>query len=158
MEIKSAQDRDNLEIVKNKKIIVETHNDYFNQCVLGQSQNTNQVVKNTEENIICEFNINRKSDNLIENKLVTTNNQNEKVENDNKSNNASENEVKYQKNIINCLDKICVAQYNINPIFHLDPLFFDILCINCYECVKYHEVDKHSEICIVHPDEGKYYF
>ena len=43
----------------------------------------------------------------------------------------------YQKNIITNLDSIAVAQYSINPNIPLDPSFFDVLCINCYECVKF---------------------
>lgn len=75
-------------------------------------------------------------------------------ENHNYLSNASNDETKYQKNIINSLDSICVSQYNINPNFPFDPYFFDILCINCYECVKYSEVDKHSKTCVIRPDEG----
>jgi hypothetical protein len=25
--------------------------------------------------------------------------------------------------------------------------YVDVLCINCYECVKFHNVDKHSKTC-----------
>ena len=37
----------------------------------------------------------------------------------------------------------------------LDPSFLDILCINCYESIKYKDMDKHSEICVIHKDEYK---
>jgi hypothetical protein len=60
---------------------------------------------------------------------------------------------KYQSNIIHSLDSIAIMQYNINPNLPLDPMFFDILCINCYECVKPNEVDEHSEFCIIHPHD-----
>jgi hypothetical protein len=60
---------------------------------------------------------------------------------------------KYQKNILHNLDSIAVMQYNINPNLPLDPMFFDILCINCYECVKPQEVDEHSEYCVIHPGD-----
>ena len=87
--------------------------------------------------------------------LKTIENNPKNNEDKDKSISMEEDDTKYQKNIINSLDNICIAQYNINPNFPLDPLFFDILCINCYECVKYSEVDNHSEICVVRPDEGK---
>jgi hypothetical protein len=70
-------------------------------------------------------------------------------------NNILDNTNKYQKNIINSLDSIAVIQYNINPNLPLDPLFFDILCINCYENVKPNEVDEHSEYCVIQPDDYK---
>jgi hypothetical protein len=35
-------------------------------------------------------------------------------------------------------------------------MFFDVLCINCYECVKYTEVDLHSDYCIMQPEENYY--
>lgn len=60
-------------------------------------------------------------------------------------------EMTYKRNIIDSLDKMCIAQYNIGQNFPFDPKFLDILCINCYECVKYYEVDKHSEICVIKP-------
>jgi hypothetical protein len=60
---------------------------------------------------------------------------------------------KYQKNIILSLDNIAVIQYTINPNLPLDPMFFDILCINCYECVRPTEVDQHSQFCIIQPDD-----
>lgn len=62
---------------------------------------------------------------------------------------------KYKKNILNNLDKLTVAKYEINPNLPLDPMFYDILCINCYECVKANEVDFHSEYCVIQSDESK---
>lgn len=62
--------------------------------------------------------------------------------------------VKYQKNIINSLDSISIIQYTINSNIPLDPMFFDVLCITCYECVKYTEVDMHSEYCLYQPEEN----
>ncbi len=69
---------------------------------------------------------------------------------------TKESGIDYKKNIINSLDQICVSQYNIGSNFPLDHKFMDILCINCYECVKCNEVDKHSETCVIKPfmDEG----
>jgi hypothetical protein len=56
------------------------------------------------------------------------------------------------------LDNIAVTKYEINPNLPLDPIFYDILCINCYECVKANEVDFHSEYCIIQSNEGKFEF
>ncbi len=123
--------------------------------------NDSNIVKkankvNSVELNICDFNP-RTVDNmgslLYSDKHEILEKEHEELGNLNKSN-PSEPEEKYQKNIINSLDNICIAQYNINPNLPLDPLFFDILCINCYECVKCTEVDRHSEICVIQPDEG----
>ncbi len=62
---------------------------------------------------------------------------------------------KYKKNILNNLDNIAIAKYYINPKIPLDPIFYDILCINCHECVKPDEVDIHSEYCIIQNEKGK---
>jgi len=34
----------------------------------------------------------------------------------------------------------------------VNPKYLDVLCVNCYECVPFDSVDKHSEICA-----GKHY-
>jgi hypothetical protein len=98
-------------------------------------------------------NVSNKNSLTNQNKHEILERENEELDNLNKSD-PSETEEKYQKNIIDSLDNICIAQYNINPNLPLDPLFFDVLCINCYECVKCIEVDRHSEICVIQPDEG----
>lgn len=62
----------------------------------------------------------------------------------------------YQKNIITSLDSISVMKYQINNSkIPLDPSFMDVLCINCYECVKFSEMDKHSASCIIGIDQYK---
>ena len=37
-----------------------------------------------------------------------------------------------------------------SPFIHLstNPLYIDVLCVTCYECVKFHDVDKHSQVCM----------
>ena len=62
---------------------------------------------------------------------------------------------KYKKNILNMLENISIAKYDLNPNLPVDPMFYDILCINCYECVKSSEVDFHSEFCMIQPEESK---
>lgn len=37
---------------------------------------------------------------------------------------------------------------------YLDPLFLDILCKNCYKCIKYEDIENHTEICYVPYKEG----
>jgi hypothetical protein len=64
------------------------------------------------------------------------------------------NNSKYQKNIINSLDSIAVAQYSIHSSVPLDQIFFDVICINCYDCVKFSEVDKHGDTCVVQEEEN----
>lgn len=66
----------------------------------------------------------------------------EKDNNNNDNNNISSN---YQKNIITSLDAISVMKYEIS----LNPLFMDVICINCYECVKLDEMDNHSQTCTI---------
>lgn len=36
-----------------------------------------------------------------------------------------------------------------SPFIHLtsNPNYIDVLCVNCYECVKFHEVNSHSLEC-----------
>jgi hypothetical protein len=102
----------------------------------------------------------KKTHRLKNSKLITNQLKNlkyfgeESQENIRKS--TKESGIDYKKNIINSLDQICVSQYNVGSNFPLDHKFMDILCINCYECVKCNEVDKHSETCVVKPfmDEG----
>lgn len=60
---------------------------------------------------------------------------------------------KYQKNIIESLNSISVQSYIVNPNARFDPSFFDVVCINCYECVKLKNVDAHSDYCIVSNEE-----
>lgn len=67
---------------------------------------------------------------------------------------SSSTSQKYQKNIIDSLNSISVQNYNIGSNIPLDPTFFDILCTNCYECVKPNEVDRHSDFCIMQSDES----
>ena len=110
--------------------------------------------KNSFDLNIGDINPSQKSNSYINNEINTIENNNNLNNNEADNSNPSNDETKYQKNIINRLDSICVAQYNINPNFPFDPLFFDVLCINCYECVKYIEVDKHSDLCVIRPDEG----
>lgn len=62
----------------------------------------------------------------------------------------------YQKNIINSLNSISIQNYHIGVNIPLDPTFFDILCTNCYECVKPNEVDRHSDYCIMQPEDSTY--
>jgi hypothetical protein len=92
---------------------------------------------------------NRKSNQASNNPFSNSNNTNQlnPIEMSNQDHN------KYQKNIIQSLDSIAVMQYNINPKLPLNPLFFDILCINCYECVRPSDVDRHSNYCIIQPDD-----
>ena len=54
------------------------------------------------------------------------------------------------------MDSIAIKRYEIDDSrIPLDPSFLDILCINCYESIKYKDMDKHSEICVIHKDEYK---
>ena len=36
-----------------------------------------------------------------------------------------------------------------SPFIHLtsNPQFIDVLCVNCYECVSFADVDRHSKVC-----------
>ena len=76
-----------------------------------------------------------------------------KEENDNNDINIQS---KYQKNIITSLDNIAIMKYEINDsIIPLDPSFLDVLCINCYECIKFEDMDLHSQNCIIELDYFK---
>ena len=66
------------------------------------------------------------------------------TETDNNSTNININS-NYQKNIIASLDAISVMKYEIS----LNPLFMDVICINCYECVKIEDMDNHSQTCTI---------
>ena len=57
-------------------------------------------------------------------------------------------ETTQKKSIIDNIDKISITQWIIGQNFPFDTAFLDILCINCSKCLKYYEVDKHSENCI----------
>ena len=47
-------------------------------------------------------------------------------------------------------------KYEINDsIIPLDPSFLDVLCINCYECIKFEDMDLHSQNCIIELDYFK---
>ena len=57
---------------------------------------------------------------------------------------------KYQKNIITSLDNIQIMKYQISDsAIPLDPSFLDVLCINCYECIKMEDMDLHSQKCVI---------
>jgi hypothetical protein len=83
--------------------------------------------------------------------VKSTKNTSSQIENFLSSFNANS---KYQKNIINALDGIAVAQYSIHSSVPLDPVFFDVICINCYDCVKFSEVDSHGDTCLMHEEEN----
>ena len=34
-----------------------------------------------------------------------------------------------------------------------NPEYIDVLCVNCYECVRFNDVNQHSEVCLGKPDE-----
>lgn len=62
----------------------------------------------------------------------------------------------YKKNIISSLDNILIMKYQIhNSKIPLNPSFMDVLCINCYECVKFGDMDFHSQKCVIGVDEFK---
>jgi len=88
--------------------------------------------------------------------LFSKNFQSNDFNNNNLNISIKEKNSKYKKNILDNLDNIAVAKYEINPYLPLDPIFYDILCINCYECVKANEVDFHSEYCIIQSEESKF--
>lgn len=93
-------------------------------------------------------------DNLIENNENIDNTQNTSALQ--KFKDESHLNSQYQKNIITSLDSISVMKYQINNSkIPLDPSFMDVLCINCYECVKFSEMDKHSASCIIGIDQYK---
>ena len=47
-------------------------------------------------------------------------------------------------------------KYQINDsAIPLDPSFLDVLCINCYECIKYEDMDLHSQKCVIKLDGFK---
>lgn len=102
-----------------------------------------------------EYQMNQSKNNLYNTNFLSQNFQSNDFHN-NKDLNISNNDKnsKYKKNILLNLDNIAVAKYEINPNIPLDPIFYDILCINCYECVKANEVDFHSEYCIIQSDEA----
>jgi len=72
------------------------------------------------------------------------------------NNTERKNEKIYKDNIIKNLDSIVIKKYEIHNDFPLNPKFYDVLCINCYECIKLEECDKHSEICIIKPFTGNF--
>ena len=136
-ENKKENTKQNLKDIKKKA--KDCFEDIFNQNIeikpinknLNQNENTNKIQENKLKN--CDLN---------EVKIV---------DNINKCN------IDYKKNMLESLDKICVTQYNLGNNFPFDPKFQDILCINCYECVKYSEVDFHSERCVSVPyDDDNY--
>ena len=100
---------------------------------------------------------------IIPNKLTSPKNENNNITNNNNSKNAiqkilEEKDIKskYQKNIITSLDNITIMKYQINDSsIPLDPSFLDVLCINCYECIKFNEMDLHSQKCIIKLDYFK---
>ena len=86
------------------------------------------------------------------------NNNNNITNNNNINNNVAIQKVleskeiknKYQKNIITSLDNITIMKYQINDsAIPLDPSFLDVLCINCYECIKFEDMDLHSQKCVI---------
>ena len=71
-----------------------------------------------------------------------------------KYNKDKEKNTKYQKNIITNLDQMTILRYELgNPNIPFDESFLDVLCTNCYECVKYQDMDKHSEHCVIKLNE-----
>ena len=126
----------------------------MNDFDLNNLNNSNNKLKsnnnknNFENEHLPTFQNNNNNNNNFTNK--TTNNNNNYTTTTNTNNNN------YKENIIKALDSIAIKRYEIDDSrIPLDPSFLDILCINCYESVKYKDMDKHSEICVIHKDEYK---
>ena len=60
----------------------------------------------------------------------------------------------YKNNILDNLEKIVISKYQIKDDIPLDPKFYDVLCINCYECVKFNDIDQHSTFCVIKLEIG----
>eukprot|EP00340_Litonotus_pictus_P010694 CAMPEP_0170538176 /NCGR_PEP_ID=MMETSP0209-20121228/103159_1 /TAXON_ID=665100 ORGANISM="Litonotus pictus, Strain P1" /NCGR_SAMPLE_ID=MMETSP0209 /ASSEMBLY_ACC=CAM_ASM_000301 /LENGTH=580 /DNA_ID=CAMNT_0010839823 /DNA_START=801 /DNA_END=2539 /DNA_ORIENTATION=- len=85
-----------------------------------------------------------------------SNNETNKISNSN--NNIQNNDLKgaftnqrleYQKNIIIDIDP---HQLQSRREIYLDPMFLDVLCINCYSCIKCNEIETHTDTCLVVED------
>ena len=134
----------------------------------NEFENNNNKILNSNFNHFTseEINISNKNEgiklktNIVPNKLTS-----QKYNNDNMNNNnntiqkileAKDIKNKYQKNIITSLDNITIMKYQINDsTIPLDPSFLDVLCINCYECIKFDEMDLHSVRCVIKLEDFK---
>jgi hypothetical protein len=180
MNLSLEEGRENLELINNiKKDIRASVNEFKSKSLLEdqfksneeekivKSRATNNMANNVNINKLIDDDMKSKEIKLMKNisdldKDKNKSNLEEPIKNRHSEVNrltienflSNENtKSKYQKNIIHALDSISISQYNINSNIPLDPMFFDVLCINCYECVKYNEIDEHSEICIIHSDD-----
>jgi len=155
-----------------KKLSTEK-NSISSSCQLELNTNLNKknivLIKNnsesTADNLISLVNHNIENEcnkewmNISDNQNLSENNKKVKsipvnfmMMNENELNKI--NSDKYHKNIINSLDSISIIQYKLDSKFTFDPRFFDVLCTNCYECVRYEEIDLHSDKCVLQPDEN----
>ena len=75
-----------------------------------------------------------------------------KIIEDHQLNSANSN--RYHKNIINSIDSISIIQYKLDSKITFDPTFFDVLCTNCYEYVRYQDIDIHSDNCVLELEEN----
>jgi len=139
----SIYNNNNVSAAKNIK-----DRNYVNGIEFASFNNTN------DKNI--DFQINLSKNNFNNTNSLSQNFQSNDLTNKDLSISWRDKNSKYKKNILHNLDVISVAKYEINPNIPLDPIFYDILCINCYECVKAYEVDFHSEYCIINSDERNY--
>lgn len=57
--------------------------------------------------------------------------------------------INYHQNIISSINALSVPQYTLSLNLINDPSFLDVICINCYEIVKYDQMDNHSEKCVI---------
>ena len=101
------------------------------------NDNNNNVVITQRNNTSLPLPVRSTNPNVLHRETETNN-----TTNNNNNNVSSSN---YQKNIITSLDAISVMKYEIS----LNPLFMDVICINCYECVKLDEMDNHSQTCTI---------
>lgn len=89
----------------------------------------------------------------INNNIVTIDINDNNINNNDLINNflkEKKNNINYEKNIISSLEEMIVLHYEIGDcIIPFDPCFLDVLCTNCYECVKYEDMDSHSEKCVI---------
>ena len=112
--------------------------------------NSNKFKSKQNKNYFENLPTFQNDNNIFPNKSININNNNNNTTTTNTNNNN------YKENIIKALDSIAIKRYEIDDSrIPLDPSFLDILCINCYESIKYKDMDKHSEICVIHKDEYK---
>lgn len=127
---------------------INTNKPVISNLNMNNNNNSNDLTtitskQKSQKSIKPYENINTNNNNIVHN-------DNHKI-NNNLTVQEHKHQIDYQQNIIQEID---THHFQQKREVYLDPMFLDILCTNCYNCIKYKEIEEHTDKCIIEDDEN----